>query len=188
MPPARCSIFPEVAHSFVVGSEEFFRLAWVGRNLRSGEPRACSSLTRVLAKTPRMETLLPLALVLLTFLWWARRQGELFVVSVRRGKLLTVRGRVPQGLLSDYRPLLRHVKRGTILVRKSGSSGALSTHGIDANTAQRLRNLLGIRPYAQLLGAAPIRNPSIGQRLGIGWLAWWCARDETDVDRARVRR
>lgn len=129
-----------------------------------------------------METLLALALIMATFLWWVRRQGELFFVSVRDGKLLTVRGRVPQGLLADYRPLLRHVKRGAIVVRKASDRGALSTRGIDDNTSQRLRNLLGIRPYAQLIGAAPLRHPTLGQRLGIPWLAWWCARREDKTE------
>lgn len=120
--------------------------------------------------------LLALAAVMVTFLWWVRRQGELCWISIRNGTLLVIRGRVPQGLAADFAPLVRHVKRGEIYVHKTASGGRLTTRGIDEPAAQRLRNLLGIRPQSQLISALPVRNPSLGQRLGIGWLAWRMAR------------
>lgn len=123
-----------------------------------------------------MEMLLALALVMAGFLFWVGRQGELFYVSVRRGKLLLVRGRVPQGLLEDFRPVLRHVQRGEIYVQKTSTGGRLTTRGIDPASTQRLRNLLGIRPQAQLLSAVGVARPTLGQRLGIAWLAWRDAR------------
>lgn len=123
-----------------------------------------------------MEMLVLLALVMATFLFWVRRQGELFHVSIRRGTLLVVRGRVPQGLLADFRPLLTRVQRGSITVQKTSTGGRLSTSQLDEATTQKLRNLLGIRSHAQLLGALPIRNPTLGQRLGITWLAWLTQR------------
>lgn len=123
-----------------------------------------------------METLLALALIMAMILWWAARKNELFLISVRDGELLVVRGRVPQGLLADYRPLLRHVKRGSIVAKKTSDGALLQMHGIDDNDAQRLRNVLGLRSPAQQINGAPIRNPSLGQRLGITWLAWRCNR------------
>lgn len=120
--------------------------------------------------------LVALGFVMAAFLWWVRRQGRLFWISVRGGRLLVVQGRVPQGLASDFAPHLVRVQRGEIYVDKTASGGRLRTRGIDEPTTQRLRNLLGIRPLAQLLGATPIRHPSLGQRLGIGWLAWRSAR------------
>lgn len=123
-----------------------------------------------------VEMLVALGLVMGTFLWWVRRQGQLFWISVRDGKLLVVRGRVPQGLAADFAPHLRGVRRGEVYVQKTASGGRLTTRGIDDAVTQRLRNLLGIRPLAQLLGATPIRHPSLGQRLGIGWLAWRSAK------------
>ena len=116
--------------------------------------------------------LVALALVLGMFVWWLRRQSELFWISVRGGRLLVVRGRVPQGLASDFAPHLRGVRRGDVFVHKTSAGGRLTTRGVDEPTTQRLRNLLGILSHAQLLGALPVRNPSLGQRLGIGWLAW----------------
>jgi hypothetical protein len=116
--------------------------------------------------------LVALALVMGTFLWWLRRQSELFWISIRAGKLLVVRGRVPQGLAADFAPHLRSVRRGSVFVHKTSSGGRLTTSGIDEPTTQRLRNLLGILSPSQLLSALPVRNPTLGQRLGIGWLAW----------------
>lgn len=123
-----------------------------------------------------MEMLLALGLVMGLFLLWLRRQGELFRLSVRAGRVLVVRGRVPQGLVEDFRPVLKQVGRGEISVQKTSTGGRLSTRGIDDATAQRLRNLFGIRPQAQIVGALPVRSPTLGQRLGITWLAWWSDR------------
>lgn len=127
-----------------------------------------------------VEILVGLALVMGTFLWWLRRQSELFWISIRGGKLLVIRGRVPQGLASDFAPHLRHVQRGSIFVHKTSSGGRLTTRGIDEPTAQRLRNLLGIRSQSQLLSALPVRNPSLGQRLGSCWLAWRLANSKAE--------
>ncbi len=119
----------------------------------------------------------PLALLtVFAFVLWVRRQSELCWISIRCGRLLVVRGRVPQGLVGDFRPLLVHVKRGEVFVHKTSSGGSLQTRGIDEATTQRLRNVLGIKPETQLVSATPIRNPNLGQRLGIGWLAWWSAK------------
>lgn len=123
-----------------------------------------------------MELLVALAVVMGLCIWWLSRQSELCWVSIRRGQLLVVRGRVPQGLLGDFRPLLQNVQRGEIFVHKTSGGGRLQTRGIDDRTAQRLRNVLGIKPETQFVSATPIRNPNLGQRLGIGWLAWWSTK------------
>lgn len=109
-------------------------------------------------------------------LWLAGRGNELFVLSIRDGELLVLRGRVPQGLLGDFRPIVRGVHRGQLVARREGDGARLQGRGLDATRMQRLRNLIGLRSAAQLLGAVPLRDPSIGQRLGIAGLAWWCER------------
>ena len=136
----------------------------------------------------RMETLVALGLVMAAFWIWLRRQGELFRLSVRAGRVLVVRGRVPQGLVDDFRPVVKHVRSGDIHVQKTSSGGRLTTRGIDDDTTQRLRNLLGIRSLASLVGALPLRAPTLGQRLGIAWLAWWSHDRERARNGARPAR
>ena len=56
------------------------------------------------------------------------------------------------------------------------SGRLIFTGDLDEFTQQRLRNVFGLIPAAQLRSAPPIQNPTAGQRLGIEWLAWWSAR------------
>lgn len=114
--------------------------------------------------------------VLALFVWLLRRKSELCWISIRHGQLLVVRGRVPQGLLGDFRPLIRRVQRGELFIHTASGGGRLETRGVDETTTQRLRNVLGIKPETQFVSATTIRNPNLGQKLGIGWLAWWFAR------------
>ena len=52
------------------------------------------------------------ALVLAAFFVWHRRSNELFYLSVRDGRVLVVRGRIPAGLLSDFKDVLGGVSLG----------------------------------------------------------------------------
>lgn len=107
------------------------------------------------------------------------RANELFYLSVRDAEVLVVRGRIPARLLSDIRDVVERggVKRGSICAAKESGGARLSVSGdVDANTAQRLRNVFGIYPMAGLRSAPPISHPTLGQILGIAWLAWLLRR------------
>ena len=117
-----------------------------------------------------------LAVVFVVFLFWTWRSNELFCISVRNGKLLIVRGRVPAGLMGEFRTVLSNVQSATIRVQKTQNCGRLTASGVDEGKLQRLRNIFGLCPQAQLRSAKPIVNPSLGQVLGIAWLAWWLDR------------
>jgi hypothetical protein len=108
-------------------------------------------------------------------LWWFTRTGELFCLSVRRGKLLLVRGRAPGGFTAEARAIVARarVTSGTIRGLKTERGGRLVVSGaIDERTEQQLRNLFSLYPASQLRKAPAIAKPTMGQLLGIGWLAW----------------
>jgi hypothetical protein len=107
--------------------------------------------------------------------WWASRKNELFCVSVRGERVLVVRGRIPGGLLSEFREALRNrpPARATIrAVRGPGGCQLVFGGDLDEGRQQRLRNCFALYPASQLRAAPPIENASLGQLLGIVWLAW----------------
>lgn len=106
-------------------------------------------------------------------LWWFTRSRELFVLAVRKGKVLVVRGRVPPGLLRDFRDILANTGySGTIKAIAQEERARLVATGEVAQLQQRLRNTFGLRPVAQLRHAPAIARPNLGQLVGIAWLAW----------------
>lgn len=105
-----------------------------------------------------------------------RRATELFFVSVRRGRVLVVRGAVPPALLLDLSEIVRRARprHGSLrAVRRAGGAVALEVDGaIDGATAQRLRNAFGLVPAARIKAAA--RAPRRSRAgMGVAWLAWW---------------
>lgn len=113
--------------------------------------------------------------LVLALLLWTRNLNELFLVSVREGRALVVRGRIPAGLLSDIEDISRRprVARGSLRAYKSEGSAQLTISGaFDPNQAQRLRNTFSLYPVARLRAAPRIGRPTLGQILGIAWLAW----------------
>ena len=117
----------------------------------------------------------------------AMRSGEIFCVSVRDGRALVIRGRVPPALLRAIREIIASqpaVARATIKAVRGEHGARLTARGaIDEGRIQRLRNAFGLFPTAKLRAAAPIARPSLGQVLGIAWLAWMLdrSRDFRDV-------
>ena len=112
-------------------------------------------------------------------LFLASRARELFVLSVRNGRVLVVRGRVPPGFLGDVKGIVLNppVHAATIRAHKDADHARLAISGdIDEGRAQRLRNTFGIRPMAQLRSAPLVNKPTLGQVLGIAWLAWMLDR------------
>lgn len=120
--------------------------------------------------------LLPvLAVVAVIALWWFTRFGELFYVSVRNGKCLVVRGRLPTSMLQEFREAVKNptVKRGSIRAWKTESGGVLRcSGGIDEGREQRMRNTFFLYPMAKMRQAPAIAKPTLGQLTGIAWLAW----------------
>ncbi|WP_394839852.1 DUF3634 family protein [Pendulispora rubella] len=111
--------------------------------------------------------------VLAVFLWHVARQDEFFRVSIRKGRVLVIRGRIPSGYLEDLRDVGRHVEHGTVrAVKDSGSALLVLSASIDGVTAQRMRNTFALYPVTKLRTAPRIAHPNIGQVLGIEWLAW----------------
>ena len=109
---------------------------------------------------------------LLLFFLVVRRINELFLLSVRNGRVIVVRGRVPPGFLRDVRMIMRGVPRATIRGVKSEGHARITGSGLDERVLQRLRNAFGTYPASRLRGAPPITRPTLGQVLGIAWLAW----------------
>jgi hypothetical protein len=118
--------------------------------------------------------------VILVALFWAlSRAGELFYISVRDGKLLVVRGRVPVSMLQEFRDAVNKptVRRGAIRAFKTESGGQLACSGdIDEGREQRMRNTFMLYPASQLRAAPPIKQPTLGQLTGLAWLAWMLDR------------
>jgi len=69
--------------------------------------------------------------VVVVGVWWLSRSGELFYISVRDGKALVVRGRVPVSMLQEFKEAVARARRGSIGAFRTESGGQLvsSTHG-----------------------------------------------------------
>ncbi|WP_394828533.1 DUF3634 family protein [Pendulispora albinea] len=127
--------------------------------------------------------LIAIAVVLAVFGWHLARQNEYFRVSIRRGRVLVVRGRIPIGYLEDLRDIARNVPHGTVrAVKDAGKARLILAGPIDPVTAQRMRNTFSLYPVVKLRAARPLANPNAGQILGITWLAWRLAPPERRDD------
>ena len=118
---------------------------------------------------PLVVVLVPVFLVFLFVVW---RQNTLFEISVRKGRALVVRGRVPPGFLADVRTIVRGVESASIRAVKDQGHARLTASGVDERVLQRLRNAFSVYFAARLRAAPPIQRPTLGQVLGIAWLAW----------------
>jgi hypothetical protein len=120
--------------------------------------------------------ILVVAALVLFFAW---RAMEIFCVSVRDGRALVIRGRVPPALLRAIREIVAAqpaVARATIRAVRGEDGARLTASVIDDGRLQRLRNAFGLYPTSKLRAAAPVAQPTLGQLLGIAWLAWWLDR------------
>jgi hypothetical protein len=125
--------------------------------------------------TAAMISLPVIAVVVVVGVWWFSRAGELFYISVRDGKALVVRGRVPVSMLQEFKETVTSpkVKRGSIRAFKTETGGQLTCSGdIDDGREQRMRNTFMLYPASQLRHAPAIPRPTLGQLSGIAWLAW----------------
>jgi hypothetical protein len=110
------------------------------------------------------------------FLLYLARQRELFVLSVRDGRVLLVRGTPRATLVQGLAEVLEgaKVRRATVRAVKAEGRARLEIRGdVDAGTAQRLRNVFGIHPMASYRTTrSDERKRNLGQVLGVIWLAW----------------
>jgi hypothetical protein len=116
-----------------------------------------------------------LAVMVVIGAWWLSRLSELFYVSVRDGKVLVVRGRVPVSMLQAFREAVASppVRRGSIRAFRTEIGGQLVCSGdIDDGREQRMRNTFMLYPASQLRHAPAIQQPTLGQLAGIAWIAW----------------
>jgi hypothetical protein len=104
----------------------------------------------------------------------ARRAREVCVLSVRDGRTLRLRGKLPADARSAIDDVLAraHVRRARVRIVRGETRAALDASGLDATTAQRLRNVLGTFSMPRISSGQPLQSPNLGQRLGIAWLAW----------------
>jgi hypothetical protein len=122
-----------------------------------------------------------LGIGLLSLLWASARAREICVLSVRRGRVLVLRGALPGSLLEAFTDVVERtaVASGTLRILRDGERARLEAQGLDEHGVQRARNVLGTYPLPRLLAASPPRAPNLGQRLGWAWLAWR-QRDASD--------
>ncbi len=116
-----------------------------------------------------------IAVVGVVLVWLLTRTGELFYVSVRDGKLLVVRGRVPVSMLQEFREAVQNpkVRRGHIRAVKAECGGQLHCGGdIGEGREQRMRNTFMLYPASKLRHAPAIAQPTLGQLSGVAWIAW----------------
>jgi hypothetical protein len=105
----------------------------------------------------------------------AIRHNELFYVSIRRSRVLVVRGEVPTRLRQDFAIIATEagLKRASIRAVRTETHTRLHIQGADEGTAQRMRNVFGLHPISQLRAPRDQReHRNLGQILGWAWLAW----------------
>jgi hypothetical protein len=119
--------------------------------------------------------LIGLALAAIALTAIVPRINELFLISIRRGQLLLVRGNVPTGVLRDFTEIAERAKiqAATIRAVKTATNVRLKITGIEEGTTQQLRNVFGIHPLSKLRAAPALpAQRNFGQRLGWIWLSW----------------
>ena len=114
-----------------------------------------------------------IAIAVIIYLAW--RANELFCVSVRKGKLLLIRGRAPGTLLDGFRDVAERgaIQRATLRAYRAQGGARLSVSGVaDPGQRQQFRNIFHLYPMSQLRAAPRSRNRTMLQIIGIAWLAW----------------
>lgn len=92
-----------------------------------------------------------LLLAAIPFVIALRRSNELFVARVRKGELEVVRGRLPQGLFDDLEDVFARTQADASLrVVVENRRPRAEIRGVDEGTAQRVRNVIGRFPLAEI--------------------------------------
>jgi hypothetical protein len=87
---------------------------------------------------------------------------RLLVVEMVHGQLVRASGKVPADFYREIVDVLERAKAsGKVVVRlEKKTPVVVASSGIDANVAQRLRNVVGRFPVAKLRAGRPIRHRS----------------------------
>lgn len=119
-------------------------------------------------------TLLAVAAIAVALYLIFVRGNEIFFVSVRDGRAMLVRGRIPPNLLAQIGDVARRsqITRGEVKAYRGEQRARITTSGMGENEAQRLRNLFSLHPIHALRSAPLPKAKNFGQVLGIAWLAW----------------
>ena len=116
-----------------------------------------------------MQILVVVGIGIAAYLWYVRSQ-ELFNIRVQQGKQTVVRGFAPAGLLGNFADALKNVHSGTVRAHKTANGARLSFSGIDERTAQRLRNIFGLYPMAQLTAPRVDGRQAVSDAFTLSWL------------------
>jgi hypothetical protein len=71
-----------------------------------------------------------------------------------------------------------NVRRATLVGRREERGLRLTASGVSDWDLQRLRNQLGLHPYARLTASSKAARRTIGTVLGVTWLAWLASRPD----------
>ena len=112
--------------------------------------------------------------VALAVLYVAQRRTELFLLSVRGGRVLLVRGRCPGPLFHDLSDAItrQKIQRASVAAVRTPQGGRLSISGIDDFAAQRLRNIFQTYPISNFMLQESEQKRTWTQLLGIVWVSW----------------
>jgi hypothetical protein len=91
-----------------------------------------------------------------------RRAADLFVVRVRGGRAVFVRGRMPQSLLHDISDVVRSppVSEAVLrVVRRSGEAELLVEGEVSEGQRQQLRNAIGRFSVQRIMGGGRPARP-----------------------------
>ena len=115
-----------------------------------------------------------LAIILILIAVLGRRSNELFLVSIRRERIIVVRGHVPPALLDAFAAIAAssRIESATVRAIRRPEHARLIAGGVDAATTQRLRNVFGIHPMHELRAVPTMDGLNLRQLLGWAWLAW----------------
>jgi len=143
----------------------------VGRAADTRAPTPAQATSRAMAAWHAVL----IVVALLALLVASGRAREVCVLSVRRGRVLVMRGGLPQSLESALVDVFTraHVARATVRIVRDGTRARLTASGLPELALQRARNVLGTYSMPRLLAGHARRRRNIGQRLGLASLAWW---------------
>ena len=107
-------------------------------------------------------------------LYVAQRRTELFLISVRGGRVLLVRGRCPGPLFHDLRDAItrQNIQRASVSAVRTSQGGRLAVSGMDDFAAQRLRNIFQTYPVSNFMLQESEQRRTWTQLVGIVWISW----------------
>jgi len=87
--------------------------------------------------------------------WRIGKERQVFVLRVEAGQIVSVEGRIPQGLLSDLQDVLTGSRaNGRIVASRAAERARLDLRGsFSPELGQRLRNVVGRLPLAKIINA-----------------------------------